>query len=367
MGGPVPIGLSRFNTWGGPAVGGPAGIKEVAARAEVSVGTVSNVLNRPDRVRPGTRARVEAAMADLGFVRNESARQLRAGSSRIIAYVFLDAGNPFFSDVARGAEDAGRENSLALIMCSSNGDAVREDEYLGLLLEQRVRGVLITAIDYDSPRLRSLPSLGVPVVLVDRQPTGTQDWCSVGVDDVHGGDVAVAHLLEQGHTRVAFVGGPPSIAQVAARHEGALRALSSAGRTPSDLVVLETDALTVACGREAGQRLVGLPVRRRPTAVFCANDLVALGMLQQLLQQGISVPDDIALVGYDDIDFASAAAVPLTSVRQPRQLLGRTATDLLLTEAEGLPGHVHQQIQFTPELVVRDSSRSRVARRTRTT
>jgi LacI family transcriptional regulator len=348
-------------------VRGPAGIKAVAARADVSVGTVSNVLNRPDRVRPATRARVEAAMLDLGFVRNESARQLRAGSSRIIAYVFLDAGNPFFSDVARGAEDAGRENSLALVMCNSNGDAVREDEYLGLLLEQRVHGVLITAIDYESPRLGSLPSLGVPVVFVDRQPTGTQEWCSVGVDDVHGGDVAVTHLLEQGHRRVAFVGGPPSIPQVAARHAGALRALSSAGRPPGDLVVLETEALTVSSGREAGQRLVGLPVRQRPTAVFCANDLLALGMLQQLIQQGVSVPEDIAIVGYDDIDFASAAAVPLTSVRQPRQLLGRTATELLLGEAARLPGHVHQQIQFTPELVVRESSTARGPTRSRTT
>jgi LacI family transcriptional regulator len=349
------------------SVGGPAGIKDVAARAGVSVGTVSNVLNRPDRVRPATRARVEAAMADLGFVRNESARQLRAGSSRIIAYVFLDAGNPFFSDVARGAEDAGREGGLALVMCNSDGDAAREDEYLGLLLEQRVHGVLITAMDYDSPRLRSLPALGVPVVFVDRQPAATKDWCSVGVDDVHGGDVAVTHLLEQGHRRVAFVGGTRSIAQVAARHEGSLRALSSAGRPPGDLVVLETEALTVAGGREAGQRLVGLPARQRPTAVFCANDLVALGMLQQLIQQGVSVPDDVAIVGYDDIDFASAAAVPLTSVRQPRQLLGRTATELLLGEAARRPGHIHQQIQFTPELVVRESSTSRRSRSARTT
>jgi LacI family transcriptional regulator len=344
-------------------VRGPAGIKDVALHAGVSVGTVSNVLNRPDRVRPATRARVEAAIADLGFVRNESARQLRAGSSRVIAYVFLDAGNPFFSDVARGAEDAGRENGLALVMCNSDGDPVREDEYLGLLLEQRVHGVLITAMDYASPRLRSLPALGVPVVLVDRQQTDGDDWCSVGVDDVHGGDIAVTHLLEQGHRRVAFVGGPSSIPQVSARHAGALRAFATAGHPTTDLVVLETEALTVASGREAGQRLVGLPKARRPTAVFCANDLVALGMLQQLIQQRVSVPDEIAIVGYDDIDFASAAAVPLTSVRQPRQLLGRTATELLLGEALRQPGHVHQQIQFTPELVVRESSTSRRPRR----
>ena len=130
---------------------GPAGIKDVAERASVSIGTVSNVLNRPHLVRPATRARVEAAIAELGFVRNESARQLRAGSSRVIAYVFLDASNPFFTDVARGAEDASRENGLALVMCNSNGEAGREAEYLDLLLQQRVHGVLITAADDKAP------------------------------------------------------------------------------------------------------------------------------------------------------------------------------------------------------------------------
>ena len=122
------------------------------------------------------------------------------------------------------------------------------------------------------------------------------------------------------------------------------------------LTVLETTALTVSEGRKAGARLLGLPKRRRPTAVFCANDLLALGLLQQMTQHGIRVPDDLAIVGYDDIEFAAAAAVPLTSVMQPRLLLGRTAAELLLEEAEGRPDHVHHHVEFAPELVVRQSS-----------
>src|SRR4051794_30749436 len=191
-------------------------------------------------------------MADLGFVRNESARQLRAGSSRIIAYVFLDAGNPFFSDVARGAEDAGRESGLALVMCNSDDDAVREDDYLGLLLEQRVRGVLITAVDYESERLRGLPALGVPLVLVDRPATGGEEWCTVGVDDVYGGDLAVAHLIEQGHQRIAFVGGPLALPPVAGPHRGGARALAPAGRPASHLLALRTGGVTGARRRQAG-------------------------------------------------------------------------------------------------------------------
>jgi LacI family transcriptional regulator len=337
-------------------VSGPAGIKDVAERAQVSVGTVSNVLNRPHLVRAATRARVEAAIVELGFVRNDSARQLRAGSSRVISYVFLDASNPFFTDVARAAEDASRDAGLALMMCNSNGEAAREAEYLDLLLQQRVHGVLITAVDESGPLLHTLPARGLPVVLVDRRASDVPDWCSVGVDDVRGGEIAVSHLIEQGHERVAFVGGPLSIPQVTDRHAGALRAMAAAGRSHDDLVVLATPALTIAAGREAGQRLAGLPSDRRPTAAFCANDLVALGLLQQLMHLGVAVPAEVAIVGYDDIEFAAAAAVPLTSVRQPAHLLGQTAIELLLDEAKREAGHVHRQVQFTPELIVRESS-----------
>jgi LacI family transcriptional regulator len=337
---------------------GSPGMKDVAARAGVSVGTVSNVLNRPQLVSESTRTRVQAAIVELGFVRNETARQLRAGRSRTIAYVVMDAANPFFNDVARGVEDTARPAGVAVYLCNSNQDAEREREYLERLLEQRVQGVLITPIDPTGERLAAMPGRGTPVVLVDCQaPDAT--WCSVSVDDELGGELAVRHLLESGHERIAFVGGPMSVQQVRDRHRGALRALSAAGRPASDLVVLETIALQVGEGRRAGERLAGLPAAERPTGAFCANDLLALGVLQAMTRLGRSVPADLAVVGYDDIEFAEAAAVPLTSVRQPRELLGRTAARLLFEEAAGEVGHVHQQVRFRPELVVRSSSRAR--------
>ncbi|WP_433164335.1 LacI family DNA-binding transcriptional regulator [Kribbella sp. CA-247076] len=335
-----------------------AGVKAVAAAAGVSLGTVSNVLNRPEVVSPVTRAKVEAAMASLGFVRNESARQLRAGSSRILAYLMLDAGNPFFTDVAKGVEDAARAAGLSVFLCNSNEDADREADYLDLLEQQRVQGVLITPIDQNSSRLRKLPARGTPVVVVDRA-LDDNEHCSVAVNDVLGGELAIAHLLELGHDRIAYVGGPNTIGQVVDRRDGARRALTKAGKPPENLIELTTGALTVAEGRGAGQRLAGLPAARRPTAAFCANDLLALGLLQQCVSLGLRVPDDVAIVGYDDIEFAAAAAVPLTSVRQPRQLLGRTAAELLLDESSN-PDHEHQRVTFTPELVVRTSTRGAV-------
>jgi LacI family transcriptional regulator len=268
----------------------------------------------------------------------------------------MDARNPFFTDVALGAEDAGREQGLALIMCNSDGDPGREEDYLSLLLEQRVHGVLVTTLDEQGARLRSMPQLGVPVVLVDRRASEGPAWCSVGVDDVHGGELATTHLLDQGHRRLAFAGDTRVLPQIKERLAGARRALGTAGADPDALALLGAGSLTGSAGQEAARELLELPPGRRPTGVLCANDMVALGLLQELLQRGARVPDDVAIVGYDDIDFAAAAAVPLTSVRQPRALLGRTAVGLLLREAEGLPGHVHEQIEFTPELVVRASS-----------
>jgi LacI family transcriptional regulator, galactose operon repressor len=335
-----------------------AGVKDVAAAAGVSLGTVSNVLNRPDMVSPHTRAKVEAAMAELRFVRNESARQLRAGRSRVVAYVMLDGRNPFFTDVAAGMDEAAAEEDLSLFLCNSANLAERESAYLSRLEQQRVQGILITPIDPHSPILEELALRGTPVVIVDR--TGdTATHCSVAVDDIYGGEIAVRHLIEQGHERIAFVGSQPNLGQVRDRKEGALRALHAAGLGPDRLVEIGTSQLTVADGGNAGQRLAGLPASIRPTAAFCANDLLALGLLQSCAALHIRVPDDLAIVGYDDIEFAAAAMVPLTSVRQPRRSLGRTAASLLIQETAD-PHHKHQQVTFTPELVVRASTSGRI-------
>lgn len=333
----------------------PVSIKEVAAHAGVSVATVSNVLNRPDIVAQPTRDRVNASITELGFVRNESARQLRAGGSRTIGLVVLDVANPFFTDLARGVEDEANKAGLAVILCNSDDQERKENRYLDLLEEHRVQGVLITPVASNGSRLARLQRRGTPVVLVDSR-SASRGQCSVAVDDVLGGDLAMSHLLLAGHERVAYVGGPPSIRQVADRHEGVLRALGRAGRAPADLLVIETEGLNVAAGQQAGAAIAALPAGSRPTAVCCANDLIALGILQEMTRNRIRVPEDISIVGYDDIDFAAAAAVPLTSVRQPRQQLGRTAARLLLDEAADGEGHQHRQVIFEPELVVRQST-----------
>ncbi|HVV13258.1 LacI family DNA-binding transcriptional regulator [Amycolatopsis sp.] len=330
------------------------GIKEVARRAGVSIGTVSNVVNRPHVVSAATRTRVLSVIEELGYVRDESARQLRAGRSRIMALLVLDLGNPFFVDLARGAEEAAHDEGLNVITCNSGQRVDLETSYLAMLAEQRVRGVLISPVDSTGESLQTFRRRGIPYVLVDRN-VPVSEASSVSVDDVAGGALAARHLLETGHTDIAFVNGPTILTQCREREEGVRSALADSGVR---LSVLETGALDVPSGRDAGARLLGMSPR--PTAVFCANDLLALGVLQAMVTAGVRVPSEMAIVGYDDIEFAGAAAVPLTSVRQPAKRLGRTAAELLIAETTERDEPVeHREVVFKPELVVRASTRLR--------
>jgi LacI family transcriptional regulator len=331
-----------------------ASVKDVAAVAGVSVGTVSNVLNRPELVAAATVARVRAAIDELGFVRNDAAHRLRAGSSSTIGLVVLDVANPFFADLIRSAERQAARHGLTVLVGNSDQDPEREAQHVAAFERQRVRGLLISPVGDDGAHVASLAASAIPCVLVDRADPG-RVLPSVAVDDVEGGRVAVEHLLALGRRRIAFVGGPMGIRQVSDRLRGARRAID--GVDGAVLEVVETSALSVLEGRRAGSDLCARPVGERPDGIFAANDLLALGALQALVMlSDLRVPEDVALIGYDDIDFASSAVVPLSSVRQPSALLGSRAVDLLLAGATG-----DEQVLFQPDLVVRESTAGRGA------
>ena len=329
-------------------------IKDVAARARVSVGTVSNVLNSPDKVAAATVERVLAAIDELGYVRNDAARQLRAGHSNTLGLIVLDVRNPFFTDIARGAEDRAAQAGLTVTLGNSDENVEREARYLDLFEQQRVQGVLISPFGEVTARLRQMRERGIPVVLVDRTSEDLT-FSSASVDDVAGGRLAVEHLIAQGRRRIAFVGGPLAIRQVADRLEGARAAVAAASGVT--LEIIEIAATTVIEGRTAGAAIRERRALDRPDGVFAANDLVSMGVLQALLMQNapVAVPREIAIIGYDDIEYAAAAVVPLSSIRQPSALIGRTAVELLLAEAAD-PRIAAKQVVFQPELVVRAST-----------
>ncbi|GGI44668.1 LacI family transcriptional regulator [Agromyces flavus] len=332
----------------------PASIRDVAQHAGVSVGTVSNVLNRPGEVSAESIRRVHEAIDALGYVRNDAARKLRAGVSTTVGFVVLDGQNPFFGDVVRGAEDEASSHGIAILYGNTDEDPKRERMYLDLFEEQQVRGVLISPYGDINPRLERLRARGIPAVLVDRF-SGDGRFSSVSVDSVVGGRMAVEHLIGTGRRRIAFVGGPFDIRQVTDRLAGARAAAENAGEHV-DLEVVATDALTVADGAAAGARIIARPRSAWPDAIFAANDLLALGLLQALVVDGrLLVPHDIALIGFDDNAFAAAAAVPLSSMRQPSRMIGRTALRILLEETAD-PELIPRQTVFQPELIVRAST-----------
>jgi LacI family transcriptional regulator len=326
-------------------------IASVAALAGVGVGTVSRVLNDSGAVSGSTRMRVLEAIDALDYEPSAAARALSTGRTSTIGIVA-----PFFTEPSVVERLRGATRRLAAAGYQVTLLDVERPEHAGAALRSlsvkgRVDGMLVVSLPPTDAQLERLAAAGIPVVLVDRRADGTP---SVYIDDEAGGRLATEHLLGLGHERIAYVTSASHVYPTDERRDGALNAARRAGRGDDALHVVGVEHLNVAHGRDAGERILGL--RPRPTAVFCANDLVGLGVLQVMIRHGVRVPDDMAIVGIDDIEFASAAAIPLTSVRQPRQLLGRTAADLLLAEATGDPEHVHRRVVLQPELVVRAST-----------
>jgi len=331
-------------------------IRDVAKLAGVSAGTVSNVLNRPSYVNQDTRKRVQAAIEELGFVPRQRARQYRPGRVRNLGIAVANLDNPFFVDVALGAEELAKELDVGVVICNSAYDPVREDQNLDLLVQQRVQGIIISPVDEHSSRLQALRDRGVPMVFVDRV-TDDRDCWSVVVDDNLGGRLGMNHLIEKGHTKIAFVGHPQNSMKVKARLQGAREALAQTGRSDLELELINVESWTVQEGNYAAKLIADRDPELRPTAIFCANDIMALGMLQTLERLGISVPRDLAIVGYDDLAWAEMSMIPLTTVRQPRHLLGYTAVEMIME----LLDHPNQSVRarhvvLDPELIVREST-----------
>ncbi len=290
-------------------------------------------------------------MSTLSFVRNGSARQLRAGCSTTVGVMVLDLGNAFYTELVRGIEDRLAADGLLLMLCSSDEDPQREARYLRQFAEQGVRGMLVAPFQTSPQWLADLASLRTPVVLLDTHATSLP---SVGVDNVLGARLAVEHLLGNGHRRILLANGPSDLQQCRDRAAGAEEAVRLAGLDPATVLDEITLPDTTA---EAGAARMNEVLGRglQVSAVFCVNDSVALGVMRALRSHQVSLPGDVAVVGYDDVPLARELAVPLTSVRQPMPEIGWRAADILLSGQQ--TGHV----SFAPELVVRASSDWRVA------
>ncbi|UFU02866.1 LacI family transcriptional regulator [Ruania suaedae] len=327
------------------------GIRDVALHADVATGTVSNYLNHPERVSPETARRIAAAIEILGFVPSQAGRQLRSGTSRLIGYLAPDISNPYFTEIAESVERGAATRNVSVLFADSHRSRAREDAYLSVFEEHRVLGLFVSSHEPIEDRLAQVRRRGTPSVLVGQQALHP-DQPSVSVDDVSGGRQAAAHLIDRRRRRLAFVGGPLTIAQVASRLTGASAAVSGGG---AGLEIIDTADRTVEAGRRVGAQLLDRAAGARPDGILAVNDLVALGLMQTLVHGGVRVPEDVAIVGYDDNEFAEASLIPLTSVRGRHEEFGRSMIDLLFEAIAGeFSGQVHRT--FEPTLVVRAST-----------
>ncbi len=330
---------------------GGATVRDVAKRANVSLSTVSNALNFPERLAPETLTKVHDAIAELGFVRNEAARQLRLGESRVFGMVVIDSDSPFFGALARSVEDAADALGYSVLIGNAAQDPERERRYIQLFEAQRVEGLFVTPIGDDTGEMKMLSALNMPVVLVDALDAGGQ-FPAVTVNHEAGGRAAARHLLEMGRRRIALVSGPVQYAQVSARNQGAADEIACC--PDAEVLWIEASQLTLDGGMGVAVQLTDLPANERPDALFAPNDLVALGITEILRSDGsMKIPEDIAVVGYDDVPFSRSARIPLTSVRQPLTDIGIAAVELMMEEKKGGPTRT---VSFAPQLITRTST-----------
>jgi LacI family transcriptional regulator len=323
-------------------------MRDVASTAGVSLKTVSRVVNEEPGVRADTAARVEAAIALLGFARNDLARSLRHGRAGALGLVIEDVANPFYSAIARAVEDAAHAKGHMLITGSCEEDPERERQLVRRLLRRWVDALLIVPAGDDHRYLQADIGTGTPVVFLDRPPRGV-DTDTVLLDNVGGARAGVEHLLAQGHRRIAFVGDPPELYTSGERLAGYRAALAAAGAGDDDGLV-RAASHDAASAEQAVRDLLGLPAARRPTALFCANNRNTVGALRALRD----ARKPVALVGFDDFELADMLPVPVTVVRHAPEDMGRLAAELAYARLDGEDGLPRRRV-LGCELVARGS------------
>jgi LacI family transcriptional regulator, galactose operon repressor len=329
-----------------------ATVREVARRAGVSPMTVSRVINGNGRVRPETRVAVQQVIAAIGFVPNRLARGLSTRKTMVLGLIVPDVSNPFYAPIARGAESVARRAGYHVILCNSEGSLAYEGEYIADMLERRVDGLLVVPVSDESrANLRQLERHGIPYTLIDRAVPGI-DADVVQGDSVGGARVLIQHLVSLGHTRIAILGEAQSVSTARDRRRGYCEALADAGTSPIPELMVETTADLL--GGYRGM-LELLALEHRPTAVFAINNLVAAGAVKAIRERGLKVPDDIALVAFDDIEHEAALSPFLTVMPQPAESFGTIAAHLLLDRILGHAPATRQVVVLPSEMIVRES------------
>jgi LacI family transcriptional regulator len=327
-------------------------IKDVALAASVSITTVSHVVNNTRFVEPDTRQRVLRMMDALGYQPNSLARSLRSGVTKTIGLIVPDASNLFFAEIARKIEDYGFSQGYSVILGNSDNNPDKQSSYIKTLLAKRVDGMIFISSGGRDEELYPLTENHIPVVVADRD-ISLELADVVMLDNEKAGYEATSHLVGLGHRRIACIATTPAYNSSQARLAGYRRSLAEAGITADPALVAMGD-YTSAGGLAAMNTLLDQP--DRPSAVFSTNDMMAIGAMMSMRQHGLSVPTDISIVGFDDIELASEMTPALTTMRQPVDDLARAAIQILIERMTGVRTGENQRVILTGSLVLREST-----------
>jgi len=326
-------------------------IRDVAKTAGVATTTVSRVLNNSGYVSAATRARVEAAIQELGYVPNRVARSLRLKRTNTLALVVTDITNPFWTTVVRGVEDAANAAGFTVILCNTDESPAKQDAYLQVLLQKRVDGILLTPTHSTPEPVTLIQRQGIPVVVLDRRVPGA-DVDVVRCDSEEGAYQLVRHLLGLGHRWIGVLAGPEDVSTSSDRVAGYRRGLREAGIDEAQEWV-RYGRFTFESGAEGAQEMLELDPH--PTAVLAANNFIATGALRVLHEAGLEVPENVSLVAFDELTFYPSAVPFLTVADQPAYEMGQQATELLIARLSDLAADGYKEIVLPTEIVVRRS------------
>ena len=333
-------------------------IKDIAEAAGVSHSTVSRALSDSPLITSETKAQIRRLAREMGYTPDARARSLVMGETRTVGIVVTTIADPFMAPVVQGIESAAYENGYSVILASANSDPTREIAAVEMLRGKRVDGVIVTASRVGALYQDHLGQIGVPVVLLNNHSEQSGRYLyTVTVDNQHGAHLATQHLIELGHRRIAYIAGPANHSSNTGRMEGYRQALTEADIPfAPELIVLGDGKMDA--GTQALPALMNLI--ERPTALFCYNDMTAIGVLHAARQLALDVPRDLSIVGFDDISFASFVNPPLTTIAQPQFEMGQQAMQMLLTRMSKSAQAPISDVVIKGKLIVRESTRTKV-------
>ncbi|MGD0919003.1 MAG: LacI family DNA-binding transcriptional regulator [Thermodesulfobacteriota bacterium] len=328
-------------------------IRDIAQMANVSHTTVSRALNDKSRIRKGTKERILSIAKELNYQPNFIARSLVMKRTKTLGLVITTIANPFYTELAQGIEATARGLGYNIILCCTHSDLSVEKQYIDMLQSKGVDGIIFSSAHIEDPNILGLAEEGFPIILVNRRtyhPFMREKVDYVGVDNIKGGFLAVEHLIRLGHDRIGVIGGSSESSVGFERLEGGKKALEAYGLEQREDYFLEGDFLRDS-GYQGGKRF--LKMAEPPTAIFVTNDYMALGAYQAVLEEGFRIPEEIALIGFNDIEFTAIKGVELTTIGQKKYEMGALSVKTLVEKIEGRKSGPSEEIILEPELIIR--------------